>query len=135
MDQERNEGESNKHLLDQRYIHISKLGKGTYGRVSLARDKLTQELVAIKKIIFHVVYNNAEKGRRISEHCAERDMSDKEHRPLLHRSSVLTQVKIKDIVCGPMKLNIVFEHMKGDLKGRIDDLEKNEYLTKKTVKV
>jgi hypothetical protein len=45
------------------------------------------------------------------------------------------KIKIRDIVCNPTRLNIVFEHMKGDLKGKLDDLTKNEYLTKNTVKV
>jgi hypothetical protein len=45
------------------------------------------------------------------------------------------KVKIKDIVCSPQRLNIVFELMKGDLKGKLEDLVKNEYLKKDTVKV
>lgn len=39
---------------DQRYEVIEKIGKGTYGNVFRCKDKLTGELVAIKRIFFHV---------------------------------------------------------------------------------
>ncbi len=34
----------------ERYQRISKIGEGTYGVVYKARDKLTNEIVAVKKI-------------------------------------------------------------------------------------
>jgi serine/threonine protein kinase len=41
---------------DQKYEVLYKIGEGTYGNVFLCKDRMTGELVAIKRIYFHVNY-------------------------------------------------------------------------------
>jgi hypothetical protein len=58
-----------------RYKRVDKIGKGTYGVVYLAIDMKTNEEVALKKMIIHVVYfDPAERKRRHSQHRPQRNL-------------------------------------------------------------
>jgi serine/threonine protein kinase len=41
-------------LINGRYQNLERIGQGTYGHVYRSLDTQTNEIVAIKKIIFHV---------------------------------------------------------------------------------
>lgn len=66
MDQEVFDEEDNNQKTEGRYHFKSKLGKGTYGRVVLAIDKTTQEMVAVKRIYFHVKQSNYRTKKRVT---------------------------------------------------------------------
>lgn len=66
MDQENYDEEEYNQKTEGRYQFKSKLGKGTYGRVVLALDKTTQEMVAVKRIFFHVKQSNFRTKKRVT---------------------------------------------------------------------
>ena len=90
-----------------RYIKIEKLGEGTYGVVYKARDKQTQEILALKKIRL-----DAEDEGVPS--TAIREIS------LLKELQHPNIVHLKDVVHSENKLHLVFEFLDHDLTKHMD---------------
>lgn len=79
----------------ERYQRINKIGEGTYGVVYKARDKVTNDIVAIKKIRL----DHEDEG---IPSTAVREIS------LLKKLSHPNVVDLKEVVSGENKLNLVF---------------------------
>jgi serine/threonine protein kinase len=94
-------------FIMDRYIKIEKLGEGTYGVVYKARDKQTQEILALKKIRL-----DAEDEGVPS--TAIREIS------LLKELQHPNIVHLKDVVHSENKLHLVFEFLDHDLKKHMD---------------
>jgi len=88
-----------------RYERLEKLGEGTYGIVYKARDTLTSEIVALKKIRLE----NEEEGMPST---AMREIS------ILKELNHTNIVLLRDVIYVPSekKLNIIFEFVEQDLK-------------------
>lgn len=102
INQQRN---NNYQARSERYERLEKLGEGTYGIVYKAKDTLTNETVALKKIRLE----NEEEGMPST---AMREISILKE--LNHQNIVL----LKDVIYVPAdkKLNIIFEFVEQDLK-------------------
>ncbi len=87
----------------ERYQRIGKIGEGTYGVVYKARDKLTNEMVAVKKIRL----DHEDEGLPST---AVREIS------LLKTLSHPNVVALREVVSGENKLQLVFEYVDCDLK-------------------
>ena len=92
---------------DQRFEREEKLGEGTYGVVYKARDRQTNEVVALKKIRLE----NTDEGMPST---ALREISVLQE--LRHQNIV----ELKDIVHGQNKLYLIFEFFNLDLKKYLD---------------
>ena len=92
---------------DQRFERLDKLGEGTYGVVYKAKDKQTEEIVALKKIRLE----NTDEG---IPSTAIREIS------LLQELRHPKIVELKDIVHGENKLYLIFEFFNLDLKKYLD---------------
>jgi len=92
---------------DQRFEREEKLGEGTYGVVFKARDRQTNEVVALKKIRLE----NTDEG---IPSTAIREISVLQE--LRHQNIV----ELKDIVHGENKLYLIFEFFNLDLKKYLD---------------
>lgn len=106
----------------ERYERIDKLGEGTYGVVYQAKDLITKEIVALKKIRLE----NEEEGMPST---AMREIS------ILKELDHPNIVALKDVTYLPAekKLYIIFEFVEQDLK---KFLSKNKYnLTERQIKV
>ena len=79
----------------ERYQRISKIGEGTYGVVYKARDKLTNEVVAVKKIRL----DHEDEG---IPSTAVREIS------LLKTLNHPNVVSLREVVSGENKLQLVF---------------------------
>lgn len=79
----------------ERYQRISKIGEGTYGVVYKARDKLTNDVVAVKKIRL----DHEDEG---IPSTAVREIS------LLKTLNHPNVVSLKEVVSGENKLQLVF---------------------------
>ena len=87
--------------LDQ-YEKLEKLGEGTYGVVSKARNKKTDEVVALKKI-------RLEQEDEGIPSTAIREIA------LLKELQHDNIVRLHDVVHGERKLTLVFEFLEFDL--------------------
>lgn len=87
----------------ERYQRIEKIGEGTYGVVYKAKDKTTNELVALKKIRLE----HEDEG---IPSTAIREIS------LLRECSHQNIIPLKDIVYGENKLYLIFDFLDYDLK-------------------
>ena len=92
---------------DLRFERNEKLGEGTYGVVFKARDRETEDVVALKKIRLE----NTDEG---IPSTAIREIS------LLQELRHENIVELKDIVHGENKLYLVFEFFNLDLKKYLD---------------
>ncbi len=92
---------------DVRFERQNKLGEGTYGVVFKARDRQTEEIVALKKIRLE----NTDEG---IPSTAIREIS------LLQELRHPNIVELKDIVHGENKLYLIFEFFNLDLKKYLD---------------
>lgn len=90
-----------------RYQKIDKLGEGTYGIVYKAQNKVTGEVVALKRIRL----DNEEEGIPCT---AVREISLLRE---LHHPNI---VKLLDILHTEKKLTLVFEYLESDLKKYLD---------------
>ncbi len=92
---------------DQRFEREEKLGEGTYGVVFKAKDRQTNEIVALKKIRLE----NTDEG---IPSTAIREIS------VLQELRHPNIVELKDIVHGENKLYLIFEFFNLDLKKYLD---------------
>lgn len=92
---------------DMRFERHEKLGEGTYGVVFKARDRETDQIVALKKIRLE----NTDEG---IPSTAIREIS------LLQELRHPNIVELKDIVHGENKLYLIFEFFNLDLKKYLD---------------
>jgi serine/threonine protein kinase len=92
---------------DLRFERHEKLGEGTYGVVFKARDRDTDQIVALKKIRLE----NTDEG---IPSTAIREIS------LLQELRHPNIVELKDIVHGENKLYLIFEFFNLDLKKYLD---------------
>ena len=93
----------------ERYIKLEKLGAGTYGEVYKARDRQTQEILALKKIRLH----DTDEGVPAT---SIREIS------LLKELQHPNIVRLKDVVHSDKKLYLVFEYLEHDLKKHMDSV-------------
>lgn len=91
----------------ERYQKIEKLGEGTYGVVYKAKDKVTNEIIALKKIRLE----NEDEG---VPSTAIREIS------LVKDCQHPNIVKLKDIVHNEQKLYLIFEYLDYDLKKYVE---------------
>lgn len=87
----------------ERYQRVSKIGEGTYGVVYKAKDKITNEVVALKKIRL----DHDDEG---IPSTAVREIS------LLKGLQHPNIICLKDVICGSNRLNLIFEYVDIDLK-------------------
>mmetsp|Transcript_47950 Transcript_47950/g.79439 ORF Transcript_47950/g.79439 Transcript_47950/m.79439 type:complete len:315 (-) Transcript_47950:354-1298(-) len=90
-----------------RYNKIEKIGEGTYGVVYKAQDKLTKEIIALKKIRLEAEDEGVPS-------TAIREIS------LLRELQHPNIVNLKDVVHQNQKLYLVFEFLDQDLKKYMD---------------
>lgn len=94
-----------------RYQKIQKVGEGTYGVVYMARDKVTDEIVALKKTRL----DSEDEG---VPSTAIREIS------LLRELEHPNIVNLKDVLHSQQKLYLVFEFLDQDLKKYMDSIGK-----------
>jgi len=94
-----------------RYLKMEKVGEGTYGVVYKARDKVSGEIVALKKTRLE----NEDEG---VPSTAIREIS------LLRELSHPNIVDLKDVIHADQKLYLVFEFLDQDLKKYMDAVGK-----------
>jgi cyclin-dependent kinase 2 len=104
-----------------RYSKLEKIGEGTYGVVYKARDRVSQEVIALKKIRL-----DAEDEGVPS--TAIREIS------LLKELQHQNIVRLKDVVHSEKKLHLVFEFLEHDLKKHMDQQQATGGLTVMQVK-
>lgn len=92
-----------------KYQKIEKLGEGTYGIVYKAQNKVTGEVVALKRIRL----DNEDEGIPCT---AVREIS------ILKELRHPNVVKLLDILHTEKKLTLVFEYLDSDLKKFLDSL-------------
>jgi len=90
---------------------LSKLGEGTYGKVYLAKDQKTGELVALKKILL-------EPEDEGIPSTAIREIS-----LLKELSNNANIVKLKNVYYFNRKLYLIFEYLSQDLKQCLDSVD------------
>lgn len=87
----------------ERYQKIEKVGEGTYGEVFKARDNITNEFVALKKVRLE----NETQGIPATSMREISALKELEHPNI---------VKLVDLICGENKLYLVFEFITEDLR-------------------
>ncbi|URD80616.1 Cell division control protein 2 [Musa troglodytarum] len=105
--------------MDQ-YEKVEKIGEGTYGVVYKARDRLTNETIALKKIRLE----NEDEG---VPSTAIREIS------LLKEMQHSNIVRLQDVVHSEKRIYLVFEYLDLDLKKHMDscpELAKDPRLVK-----
>jgi len=105
--------------MDQ-YEKVEKIGEGTYGVVYKARDRLTNEMIALKKI-------RLEQEDEGVPSTAIREIS------LLKEMQHGNIVRLQDVVHSEKRIYLVFEYLDLDLKKHMDscpDLAKDPRLVK-----
>ena len=101
---------------------IKVLGQGTYGVVSKCREKLTDNVYAIKDI-------KVSRGFEGIPATALREIAilkSLKHPNIINQVGVFNQ--------GFKKFSIIFEFADGDLKNRVDKLKPGEFFTEETIK-
>ncbi|KAG0591392.1 hypothetical protein KC19_1G172100 [Ceratodon purpureus] len=104
----------------EQYEKVEKIGEGTYGVVYKARDRLTNETIALKKI-------RLEQEDEGVPSTAIREISLLKE---MHHSNI---VRLQDVVHSEKRLYLVFEYLDLDLKKHMDtcpDLAKDPRLIK-----
>jgi serine/threonine protein kinase len=91
----------------ERYQKLEKIGEGTYGVVYKAKDKISQDIIALKKI-------RLEQEDEGVPSTAIREIS------LLKEIQHPNVVRLRDIVSGDQKLYLIFEYSDQDLKKYMD---------------
>merc|ERR1711988_843407 len=91
---------------------LEKIGEGTYGVVYKARDRVTQQYVALKKIRLETESEGVPS-------TAIREIS------LLKELDHPNVVQLLDVIHADQKLYLVFEYLDMDLKKHMDDFESN----------
>jgi len=99
---------NNKQTLSK-YQKLEKLGEGTYGVVYKAKDKVTGDIVALKKIRLELEEEGVP-STSIREICVLKELN--------HENIV----KLLDVVSTADKLHLVFEFLDQDLKKYIDSV-------------
>ncbi|CAM9316191.1 unnamed protein product [Chrysoparadoxa australica] len=94
----------------ERYQKLEKIGEGTYGVVYKAKDRVTNEIVALKKI-------RLEAEDEGIPSTAIREIS------LLKQLQHINIVRLYDVVHTERKLTLVFEYLDQDLKKYLDVCE------------
>lgn len=94
----------------QRYQKLEKIGEGTYGVVYKAKDRITNEIIALKKI-------RLEAEDEGIPSTAIREIS------LLKQLQHPNIVRLYDVVHTERKLTLVFEYLDQDLKKYLDVCE------------
>jgi len=107
---------------NEKYEKLEELGQGTFGVVYLAKNKFTEELVALKKI------------RKQQEEDGVPSSALREIALLMELEHV-NIVKLIEVINTIKKLTLVFEYVPKDLKKIIDETNKGKGLDKMTVKV
>lgn len=102
-----------------RYQKIEKLGEGTYGIVYKAQNKITGDVVALKRIRL----DSEEEGMPCT---AIREIS------LLKELRHTNILRLYDVIHTEKKLTLVFEYMDSDLKKYLDTL--NDLIEPETVR-
>ncbi|XP_073307030.1 cell division control protein 2 homolog A-like [Primulina huaijiensis] len=103
-----------------KYEKVGKIGEGTYGVVYKARDRITNETIAMKKI-------RLEQEDEGVPSTAIREIS------LLKEMQHANIVRLKDVVHSEKRLYLVFEYLDLDLKKHMDscpDFSQNPHLVK-----
>jgi cyclin-dependent kinase 1 len=103
------------------YVKIEKIGEGTYGVVYKGKNKITNQLVALKKIRLE----NDEEG---VPSTAIREIS------LLRELKHPNIVKLMDVLMQENKLYLVFEFLSMDLKKYMETIPGNKLLDPQLVK-
>jgi cyclin-dependent kinase 1 len=103
------------------YVKIEKIGEGTYGVVYKGKNKITNQLVALKKIRLE----NDEEG---VPSTAIREIS------LLRELQHPNIVSLMDVLMQENKLYLVFEFLSMDLKKYMETLPHNKLLEPQLVK-
>ena len=91
----------------ERYQRTEKIGEGTYGVVYKARDKLTNDIIALKKIRLE----HEDEG---VPSTAIREIS------LLKECQHPNIIALRDIVHGENKLFLIFDYIEQDLKKHLE---------------
>jgi cyclin-dependent kinase 1 len=103
------------------YVKIEKIGEGTYGVVYKGKNKITNQMVALKKIRLE----NDEEG---VPSTAIREIS------LLRELQHPNIVALMDVLMQENKLYLVFEFLSMDLKKYMETLPHNKLLEPQLVK-
>jgi cyclin-dependent kinase 2 len=93
------------------YEKVGKLGEGTYGKVYLARDKITGEFVALKKMLLETE-DEGIPSVAIREISLLKELS--EHKNI---------VKLKDVLYFRTKIYLIFEYLDQDLKHYLENIK------------
>eukprot|EP00735_Rhodelphis_limneticus_P008360 TRINITY_DN2128_c0_g1::TRINITY_DN2128_c0_g1_i1::g.12838::m.12838 TRINITY_DN2128_c0_g1::TRINITY_DN2128_c0_g1_i1::g.12838 ORF type:complete len:295 (+),score=64.32,sp/Q38772/CDC2A_ANTMA/76.90/3e-167,Pkinase/PF00069.20/1.9e-79,Pkinase_Tyr/PF07714.12/1.5e-31,Kinase-like/PF14531.1/47,Kinase-like/PF14531.1/1.8e-05,Kdo/PF06293.9/0.00012,Seadorna_VP7/PF07387.6/0.004,APH/PF01636.18/0.0049 TRINITY_DN2128_c0_g1_i1:48-932(+) len=94
----------------ENYQKLEKIGEGTYGVVYKAKDRLTNEFIALKKIRLEVEDEGVPS-------TAIREIS------LLKELQHVNIVRLKDVIHSENKLYLVFEFLDQDLKKYMDSVQ------------
>lgn len=94
-----------------RYTKLDKLGEGTYGEVYRAKDKVTNEIVAMKRI------------KLTAEEEGIPPTALREISLLKDLAGHPNVVELKDVICEARQLYLVFEFVERDLKQYMDSLK------------
>ncbi|CAM8966610.1 unnamed protein product [Rhodiola kirilowii] len=94
-------------FVDVQYEKVEKIGEGTYGVVYKARDRVTNETIALKKI-------RLEQEDEGVPSTAIREIS------LLKEMQHCNIVRLQDVVHSEKRLYLVFEYLDLDLKKHMD---------------
>jgi serine/threonine protein kinase len=105
----RSQPQKNRRKMDDRYERIDRIGEGAYGVVFKARNRDTQQVVAMKKIRF----DPNDEGIPAT---AMREIS------VLKKLQCDNVVSLDDVIHEDNKLYLVFEFMDQDLKMYIDSI-------------
>jgi cyclin-dependent kinase 12/13 len=94
---------------------IDQIGEGTYGQVYKARNKLTGEIVALKKVRM----DNEKEGFPITAIREIKILKELNHDNIINLKEIVTS-KASDINKGKGSIYMVFEYMDHDLTGLMD---------------
>eukprot|EP00093_Oithona_nana_P004170 04170.XXX_182385_184089_1 [CDS] Oithona nana genome sequencing. len=94
----------------QRYEKLEKIGEGTYGTVFKAKNKETQEIVALKRVRLDDDDEVGVPSSALREICLLKELKHK------------NIVRLHDVLHSDRKLTLVFEHCDQDLKKYFDSL-------------
>ncbi|CAG9327313.1 unnamed protein product [Blepharisma stoltei] len=105
----------------ERYHRLEKIGTGTYGVVYKAVDQVTNQFIALKKVLFDTEPEGIP-STAIREICILRELQN----PYI--------VNLKNVIANDDKLYLVFEYVEQDLKQYLDRIAKDTEVDMKIVK-